>query len=342
MSEELGGSNSEESGVLSTVGEVIGNLATGIPAPIRKNLITALGRLLTAAVDYPVACVEGAIAEKRAESDARVAMIKTSGSQFAVQMKISPEYALAATRKFSQKIIRERVNVDRIAAIATTELKSEPPTAVNENEPGVPPISEDWLNAFENEAAQMSSEQMQRLFGKILAGEIRRPTSYSIKTLRLMSQLDNQAANLFRLLCSLSISTRIPKSNIVLDARVVSMGNAGENSLLSYGLGFVALNTLQEYGLIISEYNSAIDHKTVVLHENEILGLPITYQNKQWIFAPKDAPTVLQNFKVSGVGFSQSGKELLSVVDIDPNKLYTEALKNFLDQQGMMMRAWYR
>jgi hypothetical protein len=127
------------------------------------------------------------------------------------------------------------VNVDQIAGIAAAELKSEQSAIANDKEPEAPPISEDWLNAFESEAAQISSEQMKNLFAKVLAGEIRRPTSYSIKTIKLMAQLDNRAATLFRLLCSLSISLRFQNSNI-LDARVVSMGNAAANSLQAYGL----------------------------------------------------------------------------------------------------------
>jgi hypothetical protein len=155
--------------------------------------------------------IENAIEEKRAASQARVKLIETSASQIAKQMQTDPEYARAAASKFAQKIIRERVNVDQVSEFAAADLKSEPQTAAREKNPEAPPISEDWLNAFEGEAAQMSSEQMQRLFGKILAGEIQRPSSYSIKTLKLMAQLDNQAANLFKLFCSLSVSIRPPE-----------------------------------------------------------------------------------------------------------------------------------
>lgn len=325
-------------GALTNVGDTFGELVTGIPAPIRKNAAKAFARLCTAAVEYPVALIEGAIAEKRAESQARVKLINASASQIAEQMQTNPEYARAAATKFAQKIIRERVNVDQVSRIAADELKSEPSAIANDNAPEAPPISEDWLNAFESEAAQMSSEQMQRLFGKILAGEIRKPTSYSIKTIKLISQLDNRAAALFRLFCSLSISTRIPKSNIILDARVVSMGNAGSNSLKAYGLGFDALNILQEYGLIISEYNSYMDYRATVIHQGRI-ALPMMYQNTLWALSPKVALPVAQEFRVDGVAFSRSGQELLSIVDIEPNDQYTTALKNFFDQQGMMMAS---
>jgi hypothetical protein len=259
-----------------------------------------------------------------------------SGSKIAKQMRTDPEYARAAASKFAHKIIRERVNLDRVSEIAAADLKSEPLTTGNAELPQAPPISEDWLNVFESEAAQMSSEQMQRLFGKILAGEIRRPASYSIKTIKLMAQVDNRAAALFSLLCSLSISSRVPDSSVILDARVVSMGSAAQNSLQPYGLGFDALNILQEYGLIISDYSSYIDYQWAVVHDRT-MGLPIIYQNEQWALIPKVAPPIRQALNVHGVALSQSGKELLSIVDITPNEKYTASLNNFFDERGMTM-----
>jgi hypothetical protein len=44
-----------------------------------------------------------------------------------------------------------------------------------------------------------------------------------------------------------------------------------------------------------------------------------------------------QEFRVTGVSLSRSGKELLSIVDIEPDEKYTAALKNFFDQQQMTM-----
>jgi hypothetical protein len=127
MSDEQEGTDSEDAvgGALSAVVDTLGDLVTGIPAPIRKNAFKAFGRLCTAAVEYPVALIEVAIAERHAESRARVKLIDVSASQIAEQMKTNPEYARAAATKFAHKIIREQVNVDQIAGIAAAELKSE-------------------------------------------------------------------------------------------------------------------------------------------------------------------------------------------------------------------------
>lgn len=333
----------ESDGTLSSAADVVSGIITGIPAPIRKNALRALNRLCTAAVEYPVALIEGAIEEKRAESRARVRLIETSADQIAGQMLTDPEYARAAVTKFGQKILRERINLDRISNAAVDELNHSPETESTrdihaDGDAEALPISDDWLNAFEDEAVKMSSEQMQRLFGKILAGEIRKPTSYSIKTIKLLAQLDNQAAALFKIACSLAASLRVPSSmdGITVDARVISMGNAGSNSLGPYGLSFDALNVLQEYGLIISDYNSYRDFRMSVA-QGGMVSLPFIHQGKTWALVPKDPAHESKEFRVYGVAFSRAGKELLSIVDVDSNDQYMKALITYFDRQGMTL-----
>jgi hypothetical protein len=362
MSEEREGAGSEDSGLPAVVDDtvepagagglppVVGgaidaiwDLATGVPAPIRKNAIKAFARLFTTVVQYPAVRIEGAIAERRAESAerlaesrARVKLIETSARQLAKQMETSPEYARAAAAKFAEKIIRERVNIDQIVEIAAEELQSEPVSSNEPEQPEAPSISDDWLNVFENEAAPITSEQMRRLFGKILAGEIRRPQSYSVKTLRLVAQLDNRPAELFRLLCSISVSLRLqtmlppntmPTNTMILDARVVSLaGNAASSSLAPYGLNFDALNILNEYGLIIADYNSIMDYRSAILLPGGAAPLPLTYQNAPWMLVPKTPRDPSHALHLSGVGLSYVGRELLPIVEITPNEAYTAAL----------------
>jgi hypothetical protein len=334
MSDESGAEDSEGAGsVLSVLQDTVGDLVTGVPAPIRKNALKAFSRLCTAAVEYPVALIENAIAEKQAESQSRVKLINASADQIARQMQTDPEYARAAAKKFAQKIIRERVNVDQIVGFAAAELKSTAGGSPNKEEPESAPLDDDWLNVFENEGAQLSSEQMQRMFGKILAGEIQRPTSYSIKAIKIIAQLDQRAAALFNRLCSLSISIRLPNKT-VMDARVVSFGNAGQNSLMPHGLGFDALNALQEHGLIISDYNSYSDYQAAVAYQNTVV-LPFVYQSNSYAFFPKIPLTERQEFRVVGVALSRAGRELLSIVDIQPDEGYKSALIKFFEQQGM-------
>ena len=102
-------------------------------------------------------------------------------------------------------------------------------------------ISSDWLNSYEDIAENMSSDEMQTRFAKILAGEIKRPSSFSIKSVKLLAEIDTQTASLFARFCSCCIMQKIPSTSVshVFDARVSGLsGSIGSNSLQKYGLSY--------------------------------------------------------------------------------------------------------
>ena len=93
---------------------------------------------------------------------------------------------------------------------------------------------------------------MQAYFGKVLAGEITKPGSYSRRTVKILGSLDQNTANHFLRLCSISMKLQ----HIV----VPSLGGDARNNVLKeYGLDFATLNLLNEHGLVISVYNSQLD-----------------------------------------------------------------------------------
>ena len=230
---------------LSKLTDTLESVVTGIPAPVRKNFFKAFGQLCTAAVDIPVAWLEGKSAEIRANTEARVQITKKGGDAISEKIVIPQEYIDKASSKFAARVIKEQINLDQIVLNAANELSNS--NEIDNNKASIDEISEDWLNEFENLSRLKSSENMRFIFGKILSGEIIKPGSFSIKTLKIISQLDNHAAELFQLLCSQAVSLRI--SNQIIDARVISFdGSAASNSLSQFGLSFRSLNILQEYG----------------------------------------------------------------------------------------------
>src|SRR3546814_19471102 len=56
---------------------------------------------------------------------------------------------------------------------------------------------DDWMNRFMRFAEDASSERLQELFARILAGEVVRPGSFGAATLRAVSELDQSIANDF-------------------------------------------------------------------------------------------------------------------------------------------------
>ncbi len=273
--------------------------------------------------------------------DQRVKIIESSGDKIAEQVDVPIEYAQAAIKRYGQKIVRERVNIDKICEGAARELKEK---TNEEKESEKSEIDSDWLNAFEDVAAPVSSEEMQRRLSKILAQEIQQPGAFSIRTIKLVGNLDKDVLKLFQKLCSLCISLVVPTDPPrMLDARALSLtGSAAQNALATYGLDFGRLNILNEYGLLISDYNSYYDYGLSVAREINgqlQVSLPFEYQNQFWGLVNKNPPAQeVPNIKLHGVALSKAGTELFRIIDLVPNDGYTTALQTFFDSQGFELR----
>ncbi|MCY3683160.1 MAG: DUF2806 domain-containing protein [Gemmatimonadetes bacterium] len=329
---EDAGIDAAELGINTAIESIAG---VPIPKPVRQNALKAFGRLCSAAIEIPIASWEGIAAEKKALAEARVKLIETTATQIANQMEEDKEYARVAFQKYGQKIIREQVNLDQISEEAARQLKDTDNAQIGEE---IGQIDDDWLNHFEKEACQRSTEDMQLLFGKILAGEIRRPSSFSIKAVKIMGEIDKATANLFKRLCSMCIVMGIPGTNQIFDARVVSLsGNAGNNALQKYGLGFDELNILHEYGLIIADYNSWRDYRSSIAYKNNVVILGFSHQNTYWGLLPEEERKDGQALKLHGVALSQVGRELLNIVEVEPIENYTNDLIEFFAKRKLKM-----
>lgn len=194
---------SEEPEDKTSFTDIFETVATGIPAPIRKNFFKAIGRLASAAVAIPIAKLEAYQREITENSKARVKLIKAQGDILATNAEIPEPYLEIANAKFAQRIVRQQLNIDIIAANAIGNINDS--SNQNETSQEIDEIDDDWLNEFEDIAKNKSSDQVRTIFSRILSGEIQKPGTFSIKALKTLSYLDEYTANAFKNLCSLCI-----------------------------------------------------------------------------------------------------------------------------------------
>jgi hypothetical protein len=186
---------------------------TGAKAKVRSRFVSAIDRLLGNAVDAGNLYVEKHVSRERAIMEAQRKMIEAAGDAVAEQIKADPELAERALGNHFRDILRKQSNKEAVVLVAREELKQLPPpdSIGNDSEQQGDTLDEDWLAFFEQSAERVSSEQMQHVFGRILAGQINKPGTFSRSTLRVVSELDQKTAEMFVELAKCRIGVSIPK-----------------------------------------------------------------------------------------------------------------------------------
>jgi Protein of unknown function (DUF2806) len=328
----------EESPASSPTGSDLIEVAVGaitdihrIPSPIRGNVFKSIGRLIGAATDVPVAALEAKAAEIRAHGEARASLIKVTGQKISLGIAPPTELSTLALNGIAGKLLREQENVQKIltksiqhVADKSHDVKEEPPE-----------IADDWLNAFEREASQKSSVEMQDLFAKILAGEIVRPSSFSIMSLRTIGQMDQKVADLFQTVASLHCEIRSgADGNYGSSACVISLDrDPHQNGMQEFKLGFNELNLLAEFGLLAPRYDARADYQGCTASNNSVLGT-FFYANQHWGLSPLTPRDYRIPLWMNGLRLSKVGSELVRIVPVEANEMYTKQLDNFLRSQG--------
>jgi hypothetical protein len=99
-----------------------------------------------------------------------------------------PEPIKLATRTSVADAIHREVNVAKAVALAEEVLKDDPQAPPDRT------IEEDWLFRWRDYAGEVSSEQLQQLWGKVLAGEVKSPGTYSLRALDFLRNLSLREA----------------------------------------------------------------------------------------------------------------------------------------------------
>ena len=201
---------------------------------------------------------------------------------------------------------KKQLNIESITGFAAEELKSQE-SVTNEQ------LDEDWTTRFFKIAEDISNQEMQALWGKILAGEIKQPRSFSLRTLELIRNLTREDANLF-----------IKAANLAINSANTSFIFKGADD---FNLKYYELAQLVEVGLLqpgdfvnFQLLKSEIDAQTLFISGNYII-----FSNKQANSPLLQVPVTL---------FTNPGKELLKlIVSMPPFEYLAAFAKAFKSDQ---------
>jgi hypothetical protein len=122
----------------------------------------------------------------KAEADAALILAEADAEKQALLKR--------AAHRLAIKEINRQKNIENIINQAVNSL----PETVSSD-----PVDPDWISRFFDECKDVSNEDLQKIWARLLANEVAIPKSCSRKTLTVLKDLSSNDAKIFKTLCSL-------------------------------------------------------------------------------------------------------------------------------------------
>jgi len=161
-----------------------------------KNADKALGRLIAAGSDNLAGRMDRDTAIRASKQDAEVRAIEAAANQLAGKMKTDPHLSERAVEYTFRDSILKQKNREQVGRLALEHLNATAKAGADPGPDAPSAIDDDWLNAFNEHVSSKSDADIQSLWAKILANEIRKPRSFSLQSLRLLADLSADDARL--------------------------------------------------------------------------------------------------------------------------------------------------
>ncbi len=243
--------------------------------------LTALGTIINA---HGEAKAQSILAKKKAESDAEVEILRMQGKEKVAQYVMS---------RNTQKI----ENVGEI--LAKAEQHFSPDEEVS-NEP----VDKDWMNRFLDIAETISDDEMRDLWARVLAGEVKRPTTYSLRTLDVLRNITKTEAELI-----------VKSSNYIVGNSICT-----ENFALTLDEQLL----LDDMGIIYGE-----QLYTSLISSTGKMQFPLNRQMLLWIYAPVNLHMSIKCHKLT-----KAGRDILNLIQENDYVDFAINLAQHLKKQG--------
>lgn len=209
----------------------------------------------------------------------------------------------AANRLAFQEISRQE-NIESIIKIAANSL----PATVSEDH-----VDKDWISRFFDECKDVSNEELQKIWGRLLAGEVALPDSCSRKTLAILKELSPWDCKLFTRLCHLIWSSG--RNHFIPYRKDVAL----ESQLGKYNINYGELLHLENLGLMHSKFDISY---SLNIKDKELNYFKLIHSCSADDLSYEEENTWVR--KISVFPLSKYGIELFSVAKPEPNNFYYE------------------
>lgn len=134
--------------------------------------------------------------------------------------------------------------------------------------------SQDFINRWRNDAKQIHSEELQNIWGQLMAEEINTPNSISLRTLDMVKNISKEEAEAFVFLLKYIIEIHSYKETFGIQI-YMGWGHKQQNSFLMRNAGVsVCLDKLKDAGLVIDtdfNWNKSFNMKEKYINEKKFI-----------------------------------------------------------------------
>ena len=214
--------------------------------------------------------------------------------------------------------IRSEVNIRKALLKAEAELEDDPQT------PPARPVDDDWLFRWRDAASMVSSEELQSLWGRVLAGEIKSPGSFSLRTLDFLKNIShNEALNIAKL------------APFVLDNDFIFRSD--DKLLNSEGIKFGFLLDLQNLGITCGVDVAGLKIEFVSNDPDKFRHAFVSH-TRVLIVTHEDASEKLE-LKIYGL--TSLGKQIFKLGIFEPHENYLRSVGQAICSQGFNVSLVY-
>jgi hypothetical protein len=201
-----------------------------------------------------------------------------------------------------KRLIHEEINVAKAINYANGRLIEDDSDLPKEE------VSQDWLNTWRDNASKVSDEEVQSLWGNLLAQEFLEPGRYSLRLLEFLRTMSKSDALLIE-----KIAPFISNNWLIYERR-----GCKDNLFDNFNIKESEIDFLEEIGILLGVSASGKTATANNLHEKENSFLASIKVSKDRIIAissdDKDKVVQYQLYEVSRIG-----GEVLSLIEANIN-----------------------
>lgn len=180
----------------------------GITLSANSRLVNAVDRLCGNIAEFFNLMLEAPNARKRSIMEGEKRLIEAATDYAVNKIRTDPVYAERALQSIVGKAVNAQLNKDNVAIEAYQDLKRQPPPA---DVSGPEAINVEIMDRIEFYASDASTQELRERWGRVLAGEIRKPGTFSLKVLRVIDEMGADTALLFERICKDRLADTVPQ-----------------------------------------------------------------------------------------------------------------------------------